>query len=362
MIRVIGVVLIACCVLADRGQAQVRRRPPGVPPSGVALERLRIGLDPNPKAGSQYDRRSWAESIALMHTTGANHYHYAKYWAELERNPGIYDLDEVRFIVANSAHLPMAFNLRVVDAGARNMPEAYKSLAWDSPAMIGHISNVIRELAPALGTRPWSYAIGNEVNIYLSRHPEEIAAYGRMLQAIKPVVKGLHPEASYSTCLESLVAGQLSTLYAPLVPALDHVTFTYYPLTADFAVRGPNALAADLPGLLAAAAPRAVLLQELGYPTSALLGSSPEQQRAFIENAFTTLRGVGTSKVLGATVLFQADLPNWLVDDIARQYGAANSDRFKAFIQTLGVRDEKDVAKPAWEEFTRQAALIGPPR
>jgi len=44
---------------------------------------------------------------------------------------------------------------------------------------------------------------------------------------------------------------------------------------------------------------------------------------------------------------------------VTRAYGI-NSETFRAFVGTLGLRDEKDRPKPAWDEFVRQAKLIGP--
>ena len=339
--------------------AQSRPRDPGTPSEGTAILRQRIGLDANPKASTKYERDDWTESIRLMKTTGANHYHYAKVWSEIEPRPGVYDTDDVSLKVKQSATLPIAFNLRVVDAGVRNMPDEYKTLAWDSPAMITHVTDVIDRIAPLLGSRPWSYAIGNEIDMYFGRNPSEIAAFGRLLERVKPRVRALHPTAGFTTCLQFAAASQLRSLYAPLMTSMDHVTFTYYPLASDFSVRSEQSLAADLPVMIAAAQPRPIFLQEIGYPTAALLGSSPDRQRTFVQASFDTIRAAGSTRVLGATYLFQADLPQWLVSDISRAYGTS-SDRFQAFVATLGLRDDRDRAKPAWDEFVRQAKIIGP--
>jgi hypothetical protein len=100
----------------------------------------------------------------------------------------------------------------------------------------------------------------------------------------------------------------------------------------------------------------------MGYPTSPLLGSSPELQAEFIRRAFEFVLGAGAGRILGATILFQADMPAWLVNDIAAAYGVSGSENFFAFIATLGLRDERDQPKAGWTEFERQAELVGPPR
>ena len=125
-------------------------------PVRTAVPRQRIGVDPNPKAESDYMRGAREEAFDRMRTTAVNHTHYAKVWAELEPSPGIYDTDEVGLIAAETGRMRMAFNLRVLNAGGRSMPDAYKTLAWDSPQMVGHIIAVIKAIAPILGSRPWS--------------------------------------------------------------------------------------------------------------------------------------------------------------------------------------------------------------
>jgi hypothetical protein len=358
-VRFLVTCLVALTVMAGSALAQHREPGQAVPPGAAVIARLRIGLDGNPKTSSNYTRADWADSIQLMRTTGANHFHYAKLWTEIEAQAGVYTLDEVQFMMAQTAPLPVAFNLRVVDAGARNMPETYKTLAWDSPDMIAHVTQAIQQLAPILGSRPWSYAIGNEIDSYFGTHQGEIAAYARMLAAVKAQIRTRHPGARFTTSFQFLAAGQLQSLYAPIVAQLDHVAFTYYPLGADFSVRPASSAAADLQFMMTAAQPRPIYLQEVGYPASALLGSSPDQQRAFVQAIFEAIRAAGPTRVYGATYLFQSDLPDWVVSAIVQAYGN-NSDRFRAYLTTLGLRDEKDNPRPGWDEFVRQAGLITP--
>jgi hypothetical protein len=358
--NVVSLLRLSLLVLTVFSVTASALRPQSPAPPRTAVLRLRVGLDANPKTTSKYQRRDWAESIRLMRATGANHFHYAKVWSEVERRAGTYDTSDVRFMIQESASLPVAFNLRVVDAGARNMPEEYKALAWDSAEMIGHISSVVDQLAPVLGIRPWSYAIGNEIDLYFASRPQEIGAYARMLEQVKTRVLRQHPAARFTTSFQFTAASQLRSLYVPIVSALDHVAFTYYPLAADFRVRPETSVGPDLQTMIAAAVPRPIFLQEIGYPSAGLLGSSPDRQRAFVQLAFEAIRAVGSSRVLGATYLFQADFPEWVVNDIARVYGE-NSETFRAFITTLGLRDERDRPKPGWDEFVRQARLIGPP-
>jgi hypothetical protein len=341
--------------------AQIARPHPPSSTIGVAAPRLKVGLDANPKTASTYRQDAWTESIRLMQTTGATQFHYSEQWSVLETQPGVFNTSQLEFIVEQirQARTPIAFTLKVVDAGRRTMPDAYKNLAWDSPQMIERLTRVVERVAPLLGSRPASYAIGNEIDMYLGTRPDEVAAYARMLGLVKKRVRDIHPEASFATIFQFGAAPQLRARYGPIVATLDHVAFTYYPLAADLTVRPPGSVTTDLPIMLAAAQPLPIALQEFGYPTSARLGSSPDQQSAFVRSVFDAVRAAGPGRVLGATYLFQADLPEWLVNDLVGAYGL-DSENFRAFLTTLGLRDERDRPKQAWDEFVRQIDALRP--
>jgi hypothetical protein len=338
-----------------------RTAPPSASFTGVAVPRLKIGLDANPKTTSSYQQEAFRESIDLMQTTGATQFHYAQQWSALETSPDIFNTGQLEFIVGQVRPTPITFTLKIIDAGRRTMPEAYRGLEWDSPQMIARLSRLIERIAPVLGSLPCSYAVGNEIDMYFESHPGEIAAYARMLQAIKPKIRSLHPSASVTTSFQFGVVSQIRTTFAPIVATLDHVAFTYYPIRGDFTVRPAESIAADLPAMLDAAQPLPIALHEFGYPTATILGSSTDQQSVFVRLTFDAIRAAGAGRVLGATYLFQADLPEWLVNDLVGAY-RFDSENFRAFLRTLGLRDERDRPKPAWDEFVRQVDAMKPKR
>ncbi|MDQ3148342.1 MAG: hypothetical protein M3Q38_00230, partial [Chloroflexota bacterium] len=334
-------------------QTPAGSRPATSERTGRPVARLGVGLDANPKTTAQYRDDAWNESIELMQTTGATQFHYSQQWSAFETQADVFKTTELESRVRQSRRTPIAFTLKIIDAGRRTMPEAYKSLAWDSPEMIARLGRVIARLAPLLGNRLSSYAIGNEIDMYFDSRPQEVAAYARLLLRMKALIRQLHPAASFTTVLQFGAVPQVRGRYAPIVDTLDHVAFTYYPLTADLRVRPPESILADLPLMLAAAQPRPIALQELGYPTAAVLGSSQEQQSTFVRLVFDAVRIAGTERVVAMTYLFQADFPEWLVNDLAQVYGA-EGENFRAFLRTLGLRDERDRPKLGWNEFVRQ--------
>jgi hypothetical protein len=323
----------------------------------VAIARLRLSVDANPKTNSDYRSASREEAIRMLKSSGATHFHVSTTWASIEPRAGVLDLSTLSKTITASAPLPVAFTLKIVDAGHRQVPERFRNVEWDSPEMVQRLVEVIDQLASLLGSRPWSYAIGNEIDLYLARRPQEIAAYARLLEQLKPIVNARHPMASFTTVWQFNAIDQSAAIYRPILDVIDHVALTYYPINADFSVRPPDQMARDLPRALAAASPLPITFQELGYPSATLLGSSPDQQAEFMRISFELIRAAGTSRVLGATYLFQSDLPQWLIGDLVRAYGFDDA-RFRAFLGTLGLRDENDRPKAGWHEFMRQTELL----
>ena len=325
----------------------------------LAVRKFLLSVDANPKASSDYLRASREEAIRLLKSTRATHFHTSATWSTIERPAGSFDLTALKETMNASAPLPVAFTLKIIEAGDRRMPEAYRGLAWDSPEMVRRVSDVIEQAAPILGRRPWSYAIGNEIDMYFAQRPQEIAAYGRLLEQLKPIVAARHPTASFTTAWQFSSIARLRTTYAPIVASLDHVALTYYPLNPDFSVGRVDQLVRDLPTALEIARPLPIAFQELGYPSATLLGSSPERQAEFMRLSFDSIRAAG-HQVLGATYLFQSDLPQWLVNDLLVAY-RLDDPKFRAFLTTLGLRDQDDRPKPGWQEFLRQLDIVRPP-
>lgn len=342
-------VLLVACVMSTPGQSFVSAQ--------AAAPPLRISLDANPKANSNYGRAARTEAIRLLAATGATHFHFSLTWPEIERRPGIFSVGDARLTLLSAQPLPVAFTLKIIDAGARQMPDEYRHLAWDSPVMIERVTMLIDQLAPVLGPRPWSYAIGNEIELYFARHPEEIGAFARLLAHLRPVVGARHPAASFTTVWQLSASPHIKTAFAPVFAVLDHVALTYYPLAADLSVRAPDVVFHDLQLALEHSAPLPIALQEIGYPSASRLGSSEEQQREFMRHAFNAVSAAGPERVLGMTYLFQSDPPQWLVNTFVAAY-QFDTENFRAFLSTLGLRDDRDRPKPGWDEFVRQAGEV----
>jgi hypothetical protein len=142
----------------------------------------------------------------------------------------------------------------------------------------------------------------------------------------------------------------LSDAMAALRAAGDFFSVTYYPLNPDFTMRPPTDVSRDFARMRTAAAGQPILVQEFGYPTSALNDSSPQRQAEFIAAVFDELMARPTAYI-AANFLFMSDLSDKVVDGFGGYYGLTDSSRFKAYLKTLGLFDDQGQPKPGWTTF-----------
>src|SRR6185369_465623 len=99
-----------------------------------------------------------------------------------------------------------------------------------------------------------------------------------------------------------------------------------------------------------------VFIQEVGYPSDAKNASSEDKQAQFIQNFFRAMEQ--QPKIVAANFVWMSDLPESVVNEFSKFYRLANSDRFKAYISTLGLFDRSGRPKKGWAAFQEGAAAF----
>ena len=336
--------------------------PPVVrPPVGPARPgRLLIGVDPNPAANTALDDAAKRASFATAIAAGMTFHYALPTWSSIERDGGRFefaDLD-LQVALAERAGVPLALNLRILDAGQRAMPAAYARWNLDDRRMVDRLNAVLVAVAARTkGLVRW-ITLGNEVDSYFNSRRADIAPYARLLERVSDQVRGLFPNAQLSVNFTAGAAGQMDR-YQAIVDQLDVISFSYYPLNADFTMREPSVADADIRQMVGAVPDKLVLFQEIGYASATRLNSSEARQAQFLERAFKALRA-HADRIVHARFLFMADLPQPVVDSLASYYKAPNSENFKAYLETLGLFDQRGRPKAAWAVFEREARALRP--
>ncbi len=308
-----------------------------------------IGIDANPTPGEGYSTEAKRTRARMAREAGANLLYYAPKWKEFSSA----EFDE-RIAAAAENGWPVALNLRIVDTHTRSMPAAVAELAFDDARMAAAVSDLIRDAAARAKGRVRWLTIGNEVNEYFKSRRGEVEAYARLLDRVAPVARKAFPNAKLSVNFSWFAMGSLGKEYAPLVSRCDFVSLTYYPLNADLTFRPPSVARGDIASMVRAAGGKKLFLQEVGYASSSRIRSSEAAQAEFLANAFAAFRE--QPDVLAANFVWMSDLPDSVVNDLAKYYALPGNANFREYLGTLGYFDKSGRAKPAWEVFRREAS------
>jgi len=317
---------------------------------------LLIGIDSNPSPAEGYTPESVRKTVKRAVDAGMTYMHMAPKWDELEPMPGEYKLDDIDFStgLCEEFNLAIELGIRIVDTNQRSMPKAYANWAFDDKRLAERLDRLLRAVAPRFRGRVKWITIGNEVNAYFDGHKNEITPYVTLMKRVLPTVRDQFRGALFTINLTSEALPKLQSDYAPLVSLTDFLSLTYYPLNPDFTVLPSKTAVARLKEMMDAAGNRKVLFQEIGCPSSTLLNSSEEIQAQFLEGVFAAFRE-NKDRVLAANILWMSDIAQSLVDEFGKYYKLPNSDKFKAYLATLGLFDRNGKAKKAWSVFQREA-------
>ena len=285
-------------------------------------------------------------------------------WSDLEPQPGVYNLTDVTDNIdfrGTARPSTILVGIQVINTVKREVPADLAAEPFDSLVFRDRFRALIDQLLPLFANKVTYLSIGNEVDVYLQTNPAEVAAYRQFFADAVSYVHQQAPGLKVGvTATFDGAAGPAATIMTDLNQASDVVILTYYPLTAGFAVRDSTAPASDFPVMLGFDPAKPVVLQEVGYPASPLLGSSDAAQASFVANVFMAWENANGRVPLLSFFLLH-DLTEATCNTLGDYYGLPNSAEFKAYLCTLGLRHTDGTSRPAWDELVSQAAAAGLP-
>jgi hypothetical protein len=325
-------------------------------PAATASQRT-IAVSPTPKGGPPFTPASIGQAIKLATKAGVNGDQLSNKWADLEPSPGKYVVSDPQGgfnYLGGVLGWKLMYTLAVIDTTVKQTPSDLQSVAWDDPQMIARFHSLIDALVPIFNSHLAYIAVGNEVDIYLSLHPGEWAAYKTFYDDAVAYIHSVAPGVQVG------VATTFTNTFGPaeanvqnLITNSDVAIFTYYPMTSDFVPLGATVPLADFPRMVTFAGGRPVVMQEVGLPASKILSSSPREVAAFIDNVFAAWNSVGASIPFLSYVMLH-DLPKAYCEQLVQYYGVSDPDgHFVAYLSSLGLRTVKGKARPGWRHFVR---------
>ena len=317
-------------------------------------ERPYLGMVANPMDAYVNDADSNRVVLETLRSTGVDFLQSGDLWKTLESVPGSPSAAVPRFQakVFAAFGLRQYYNLRIVDTNQRGTPSDLNATAWDAPEMFTRADAMVDSLMGVAQLYPFvAFSLGNEVDVYFGTHPGELPAFRALLRREIARVHASRPGIPVGCCTTSPVRNANAWVGDTLNAYTDVRVYTYYPFQpgSDFQHLPPTTAGADLDAMRDHGA-TPMLLQEVGYSSSAACGSSADAQASFVRRFRQWLAAQSRARVLGANWFLYTDWSGATLNTLFAYYGLV-SPGFAGYLGGLGLRDSNGVVKPAWEAW-----------
>lgn len=276
-------------------------------------------------------------------------------WHDLEPKKETYDIDGRLGTLAYGASLGLVpyFGISVINTVRRDVPDDLVDAKWDNPEFLIRFAKMFDAATKKLPQNISYILVGNEVDVYLEKHPDEIDGFLEFFAKASAIVKQHYPAAkvNMSITFEGLIRNKArAEIIARAIKASDDAVFTFYPFF-DFHPVPP----ADTPKLLGTLVEHAqgkdILLQEVGYPSATSLQSSEAQQAEFFKYIIPAINQRPQIKL--ASIFLLTDFDSKVCNMFTAYYGLSSwsgpSNPFHDFLCSLGVHDADGKPKEAWK-------------
>jgi hypothetical protein len=318
-----------------------------------------LSISANPKAGSS----DLVGAVDTAYAAGARGYYIAYTWNAVEPKSGVSNLQAMKDALeylGNKRGLTLLLGIQVINTNTKDVPSDLASAPFDSAQTKARFHALIDKVKSVSNGHVKYLTIGNEVDTYLSQHAGEWPAYKAFYQDALAYAHSALPGVKVGvTATYTGASGSAQAHVADLSKASDILALTYYPLGAGYRPLAPTTAEQDLARMVSMAQGRQVVLQEVGYPTSSQLGSSEQNQAAFITSFLKGWQAVGGGSMPFLNVYQLHDLAPDVCNQLAVSYGRGNDAGFKAYLCTLGLRRADGSAKAGWQSLVDGARSTG---
>jgi hypothetical protein len=204
------------------------------------------------------------------------------------------------------------------------------------------------------------YVVGSEIDLAFATDAAKWSAYKTFFDAAAAYARTLRPGVKVGTVVTLAGAKAHPELVAPILQNADFLGLTYAPLQVDFTVRPVEGVRADVDAIVALYPTTPLFFRQAGYPSSTDVGSSPDQQAAFVTELFRAW-DAHQAQIPLMTFFTMNDYSPQAVTQLAQYYGSSDP-KFLAYLGSVGLRTYAPASgtnKPGWDALVRAAAARG---
>ncbi|MBS1705025.1 MAG: hypothetical protein JST40_04065 [Armatimonadetes bacterium] len=332
--------IVLCLFFASlAGLATAQTQPSKAKPA------IRIGMHANVTEGGGAPEylAAFREEIQMMLNVGI----VTNTWKDLQPSSGTYVFKPLTDYegIASFAGWQVFSGVQSINTVKREVTPGLEEAEWDSGNMLSVWREFVRRYAQALPQSVKWVSLGNEVDVYFGSHANEVDAYHTFLLAGREEIKKIRPEVKVGVTMTVSGLQSNPAVMERLQSGMDIAIYTYYPMDG-FTVHPISRIPEDFKDILRFAGGKPVVLQEIGYPSSSLNGSSPEQQGQFVGAVMDLLEK--NSRQFDAGYFFMQVDPSQAMLDSWRTYYGLSDPKFLGFLSSLGLKTKEGAYKPGW--------------
>ena len=325
-------------------------------------ENKKLGLVVFPQNTS--DINSYYKAFNLARDNNVQMTHYYVTWGEVENNWTTNDF--ILGMVKNKG-LKSSIVFNVIHTSViGELPDDVEFKGWDDPVFISRFSDFVIEYIERYEDTVDYVEIGNEVDIYLNKHPDELDDYAIFYKEVYDNIKEAHPDMKVGTVFayHDLKANNNFEVYETLSPIGDFDAFTLYIYSQGFIFdRDPVELYEHLQEIEELTGDRNFAIEEIGWNAYEGLEGNEEDQRQAVSYAFDYLEEAPD----------RFEFMNWFIlydssEEESRKVAESfiepddpllENERFMVpfsnFIRYLGLIESDGTPRDGWFEFTKRA-------
>jgi len=278
-------------------------------------------------------------------------------WSNLEPRPGQYNLKNMDFKNFETLGFKVLLTIQTIDTPHRTLPSDLMDVPFDSPVMQARFDALLKAIAAKLRPNVCWVSLGNEVDVYLSKHESELEPYAKFVERGRDVLRLQCPQLAVGVTTTNGGARDRPGIAARLNRKMDVVCMNYYPLEASWRARPVFGLDADFALMIQTAGTKPLLLQEYGCPADPSI-SSEDLQAAYVDGLFRNLKKYG-DRVAGANWFLYCDFNSAFVNELIGYYLKGSkyveTPNFRAYLSSMGLKRANGTARKSWEVFRTRA-------
>lgn len=312
-------------------------------------------------SGSDFNFENYRANVVEARQAGMQVTHSYISWGQIEGADGAYDWSYSDVLLDTQALEGLRISLVIEfihSSVPGDVPEDLVGEPFDDPEYVARAADFATAVAERYGDQIDYLSLGNEINIYLDSHPDDLEPYLAAFETIRRAVRIARPDLPVGTVFAFHdVIYRSNWSFIDAFRGGDFLAYTYYPHEAGFSYDvATDAFDTILEMMVQTSGELPFIVVENGFSSSPVLGSDEGRQARYVRDSFSALASHRSDFAWHVWFSFH-DLPQPVCTELALSFipegpgGNMDANAWNAFVEylcTLGFKHNDGSPKQAW--------------